>query len=59
MKNYLLTIQFSINAVDDPDARIKIFEFLQKHGFSLDSDNLTIKLQEVFGDKKPRKVNLK
>lgn len=55
MKDYLLTIQIQIKSIDDPNARMEMKSILGTIP-SCYTENL--KLQEIFPDKPPRKVQL-
>jgi hypothetical protein len=56
MKKYLLTVQIPIEAFDDPAARQEAEKKLKSEGFLKESK---VKLQEIFQNEKPRKVEYK
>jgi len=62
MKKYALTLRYEFNTSDDPAARMLatgVVNVIKKTiTFAVSGAKLTVKLQEVFEAKPPRKVNL-
>lgn len=55
---YKLTLTFSFEAFDNIDARQKTMEFLNELGVDLEELGAEKKLQKVFDNKPPEKVEL-
>lgn len=55
MRDYDLNIRFSFKAMDHMEARIKAKEMLEETKLTKDAK---VKLQEIFADKEPRKVEI-
>lgn len=56
MKNYLLTVRFRFESLDDPNARREAERMKEAYQHA---KGVTFKLQEIYDDKKPRSVPLK
>jgi len=56
MSKYMLTVRLKFDAFDHLDARVRAKRMLEKVKFS--KDQREVKLQEVFDNKKPEKVEL-
>ena len=59
-KEYLITLKVPLSAVDDIDARLALKNIMLSadDAFDLDSYEHGWKLQEVFEDKPPRKIEI-
>ena len=56
MNEYRLTFSITFNALDDPAARTRAEEITTEIGSI--AENADVKLQQVYVDRPPRKVNL-
>ena len=57
-KSYTLTVRFPLDAKDDPEARAKAHLLMAMTEPLLREMRVEAKLQEIYEDKPPRKVNL-